>query len=78
MKDIPSSSSKLSILLPPNQMQIRAYEFAAIFETAFDQLNLIHNALSVKDFNRNNNQISSLSHSSDCSPFAFNLTGIVT
>jgi len=30
-------------------MQTRAYEFAAIFENAFDQLNIIHNALSIKE-----------------------------
>jgi hypothetical protein len=38
-------------------MKTRGYEFAAIFEDAFDQLIIIYKALSTIDLNRNNNQI---------------------
>ncbi len=81
------TSSKFPILpsvnLTPNQMKTRAYEFAAIFENAFDQLNIIYNTLSTNDFHRNNNQfrldnISSNNPDSDCNPFALNLAGIFT
>jgi len=38
-----------SINPTPNQMKIRAYEFAAIFENVFDELNIIYNSLSIND-----------------------------
>jgi hypothetical protein len=34
-----------------NQMKIHAYEFAAIFEDIFDELNIIHNSLSINNVN---------------------------
>ncbi|CAF3746863.1 unnamed protein product [Adineta steineri] len=79
------SSSEIPVLFPlhltPNQMKIRAYEYAIIFEDAFDQLNIIHNALSITSFNRNNNQFQldniNSSHISDCSPFALNLLSTI-
>ncbi|CAF1066071.1 unnamed protein product [Rotaria sp. Silwood1] len=90
---ISSSLSKLPKLLPinltPNQMKTRAYELVAIFENAFDELNIIHKSLSINDFNKNNNQFqfddlnstninlySSVSQNSSCNPFALNLAGI--
>ncbi|CAF3936158.1 unnamed protein product, partial [Rotaria sp. Silwood2] len=92
---ISSSLSKLpkllSVNLTPNQMKIRAYELAAIFENAFDKLNIIHKSLSISDFSKNNNQFqlddmdltiinsySSESQNSPCSPFALNFAGIFT
>ncbi|CAF1510923.1 unnamed protein product [Rotaria sordida] len=75
--------------LTPNQMKTRAYELAAIFENAFDELNIIHKSLSINNFNKNNNQFQfddmnlnninshpSLSQNSPCNPFALNLAGI--
>jgi len=55
-------------------MKTRAYEFAAIFENAFDQLNIIYNTLFINDFNRNNTN----NFNSNCNPFALNLAGIFT
>jgi hypothetical protein len=74
---MPSSLPPLN--LTPNQLKARAYEFAAIFENAFDELNIIYNTLSINDSNRNNNQ-SQLDDldSNNCDPLALNRVGIIT
>lgn len=69
-------SSKFSILsslnLTPSQMKTRAYEFFAIFEDAFDQLNIIHNVLPVNNINSS----VSISDNTNCNPYTLNLAGI--
>ena len=68
-----------------------AYELAAIFEDAFDQLNVIHEILSIDKFNQNTNHFqlenintnnvdqlfsSVFNNSNNSSPFTINLTEI--
>ncbi|CAF3377599.1 unnamed protein product [Rotaria socialis] len=65
-----------------NQVKTNACEFAAIFENAFDQFNIIYQSLSINDFNKNSNHYeiadinlnninpySSISQNSNCRPF---------
>lgn len=53
-------------------MKIRAYELSAIFEDVFDQLNIIHNVLTL-----NNNKSSlSIPNKSNCTSHVLNLVGI--
>ena len=83
-------SSKLpSVDPPPYRMKTRAYEFSAIFEDSFNQVDILHRALINNGTHRNNNHhhvSNSLSlvplHSEDnrldCSPSALHLAGIIT
>lgn len=82
-----NSPKPISLNLTPHQMKIRAQEFVAIFEHAFDQLIIIHRSLIKNNFNRNNNQSNDLnlnnmnsyfhiSQNSDCSPTILNAAGI--
>jgi hypothetical protein len=69
---ISSPSILSSINLTPNQMKTRAYEFAAIFEDAFDQLNIIRNSYNLS---QNNNRLDDID-SNNCNPIALSLAGI--
>ena len=70
-------------------MNTRAYELAAIFERAFDQLNIIYKSLSTNNSSKTNNEfqlsnidlndinpLSFISDNSSCDQFAPNLSGI--
>ncbi len=57
-------------------MKTRAYEFAVIFENAFDQLNIIYKTLSL-DRNNNQFQLDDID-TNDCNPLALNRDGIIT
>ena len=88
-QNMPSSSKLPPIDPPPNRMKTRAYEFSAIFEDSFNQVDILHRALIAHSINRNNNHhhvSNSLSlvpvhaedTSPDCSPSALHLAGIIT
>ena len=74
---------------PPSRMKTRAYEFSAIFDDCFSQLDILHRALIINSTHRNNNHhhvsdtlslvpLQSEDTSPDCSPFALHLAGIIT
>ena len=85
----PSSSKLPPVDPPPNRMKTRAYEFSAIFEDSFHQLDILQRALITNGRNRNNNHqpvsnrlslmpVRSEDTSPDCRPTALHLAGIIT
>lgn len=76
-----------SSMLTISEMKLRAHEFAAIFEDAFDQLNILHRALTItiqdryhSDTSRSNSATTPTAESEideiNCNPYALNLAGI--